>query len=182
MSPGNSMMVGMVMVVMLTEQTELLLFLLLTLFFATITVAISVAVTITVAISVAISVAITVITIAAFLLVDGIQHDTKIRELTISIELVNIEEQTLIGLTCPKHHDGGVGNTLDNIRVGNHTHRNIIEEDVFVTLTKFSNQIIQARTHQQLCRVRRHRTRENHIEIRRLSIGMDDVIDVIRLS
>ena len=154
------MMMTVVVMVLLVEDAliPLLLFLLLILIAVAITIPVTIAVTVAVAITVAIAItiAITVIAVATSLLADAIKHDAKVGELILLIELLDIKEQAFVGLASTQHHDGGIGNTFHDVGISHHSHRHIIEEDVFITFAKLGNQIVQTRTHQQLGRVGRH--------------------------
>ena len=96
------------------------------------------------------------------------------------IELIHIEEQTLVGRACPQHHDSGIGHTLHDIGVCHHTDRNVIQEDVFIAFTQLCNQILKTRAHQQLSWVGRHRAGEDDVKIGRTWMRVDDVVDAIR--
>ena len=111
--------------------------------------------TVTIAILIAISVTIAVATLGC----RAIENDTHIAKLTACVQTLNIGQLTAVEQTFAHHIYGQIGQSVDDLRIGNHHRRNGIEDYIVVTLFELIDHLVELFTHQHLAEIKQNLTR-----------------------
>ena len=110
-------------------------------------------------------------------MLDTIQDDSQILELSALVETFQLRQLAAVQDTGADDVDSQVGDTVYNRSIGHHARRDIIHDDVIVTLAEFGEHLVQTVAQQQLSRVGRNRTGLNHIETFNQLVFQDNLVD-----
>ena len=106
--------------------------------------------------------------------VDAVEHECHVVELLVLVEALDVGQLTAVETSRTHDEDGQVGYAVGNGRVRYDAHGDIVDDDVVIARAQLGYQGVETAVQQQLCRVRRHGTGGDDVEVLALA---DDVVD-----
>ena len=108
-----------------------------------------------------------------------VQDQAHVTQLAFLVEFLHFGKGAAVHSACTDNIDRQVGHPVDDHRIGDHTRRYVVQDDIVIPLAQFGYQRFQPVAQQKLSRVGRNRTGMDDIQLVVQFSFPDDLIDVV---